>query len=65
MRNAAVVLAVFAVLLIISPAYGQVVGGGVKGEFAKHQAFAKSPDEAFREARERQCPVVLCVCRQG
>jgi len=65
MKHAAVFSAVFAALLIVTPAYGQVVGGGTKGEFANHQPFAQSPDEAFKEARERQCPVVLCICAVG
>jgi hypothetical protein len=62
---AIVVMAVLAVAAFASPASAQVVGGGVKGEFKNHQEFAKTVDGAFKEARERQCPVILCVCEQG
>ncbi len=65
MKNMAVVLVVLAGLLVIFPAYAQQVGGGKKGVFAKHQHFAETPQEAFKEARERQCPVFLCVCDQA
>ncbi len=62
MRYTVLVIAAVAVLGLLSPAYGQVVGGGKKGVFAKHQGFAKNPQEAFQQAKERQCPVVLCLC---
>jgi tetratricopeptide (TPR) repeat protein len=66
MRSAITILAVAAVIAFALPAQAQpVVGGGVKGEFKKHQEFAKTPEEAFQEAKERQCPVILCVCEQG
>jgi hypothetical protein len=65
MKYAAVILVAVAMLLVVSPAYGQVVGGGKKGVFANHQPFAKSPEEAFKEAKGRQCPLVLCIPSRG
>ena len=65
MKYVVAILAVLMVILVVSPAYGQVVGGGKKGVFAKHQGFAKSPQEAFQQAKERQCPVILCICARG
>jgi hypothetical protein len=62
MKYTVLVIAAVAVLGLFTPAYAQVVGGGKKGVFAKHQGFAKDPQEAFKQAKERQCPVVLCIC---
>ena len=62
MRYAVVVIVAVVILGLLTPVYGQVVGGGKKGVFAKHQGFAKNPQEAFEQAKERQCPVVLCIC---
>lgn len=62
-------LSIFVVAILfaacVSPAYAQAVGGGKKGVFAKHQPFAESPQEAFEEAKQRQCPVVLCIMAAG
>ena len=65
MKHAAFILGAIAVLVFVSPAFGQVVGGGKKGAFANHQPFAKTPEEAFKEAKGRQCPVVLCIPSRG
>ena len=68
MRYSAIIIAAVAFVILIvaaTPSYAQVVGGGKKGAFAKHQPFAQSPEEAFKEARERQCPVVLCIPALG
>ena len=64
MKSAAVIMALLTVILVVEPAYGQC-GGGKKGVFAKHQPFAKTPEEGLKEAKERQCPIILCVPAHG